>query len=122
MIRTYLEDNHQLVLVHGDFHPRNIMVTTSSQLQDPVEGDAPHQERYHTIGGIAIQSNTRVTITGILDWVMCGWYPEYWDYAKALNTIAPGDDLADWWAYLLQKIGVWPREHAVDLMLSRWHG
>ncbi|KAJ5092149.1 hypothetical protein NUU61_007019 [Penicillium alfredii] len=122
MIRSYLKDNHQLVLAHGDLHPRNIMVATSSQLHDPVEGDAPSQEPQHTTNCIVNQSNTRVIITAILDWEMCGWYPEYWEYVKALNTITPGGDLGDWWAYLPQKIGVWPREHAVDLMLSRWHG
>ncbi|KAJ5109147.1 hypothetical protein N7456_005822 [Penicillium angulare] len=52
MIRSYLKDDHQLVLTHGDLHPRGIMVVTNS---------------------------------------------------------------------LLQKIELWPREHAVDLVLSRWH-
>lgn len=118
MIRSYLQDNHPLVLTHGDLHPRNIMVVTSSQPHDPTESDAPH----HTTNDIVDQSHTRVVVTAILDWEMCGWYPEYWEYVKALNTITPGGDLGDWWAYLPQKIGVWPREHAVDLMLSRWHG
>lgn len=53
---------------------------------------------------------------------MCGWYPEYWGYVKALHTVAPGDDFGDWWSYLPPVIGIWPEEHAVDLMLSRWHG
>lgn len=97
------------------------MVTTSSQLHDPVEGDAPPQEPHYT-KDIVNQSNTRVTITAIIDWEMCGWYPEYWEYVKALNTITPRGDFGDWWAYLPQKIGVWPREHAVDSMLSRWYG
>lgn len=122
MIRSYLKSSHQIVLAHGDFHPRNIMVATSSQLHNPVEGDVPPQEPHHTINGSVNQSNTRVTITAILDWEMCGWYPEYWEYVKALNTITPGGDLSDRWAYLPPKIGVWPRAHAVDLMLSRWHG
>ncbi|RAH58862.1 hypothetical protein BO85DRAFT_511198 [Aspergillus piperis CBS 112811] len=62
----------------------------------------------------------RVTITGIIDWEMCGWYPEYWEYLKALNTIFPGCDCEDWWEYLPTTIGVWPKEHAVDLMLDKW--
>ncbi|KAL3458745.1 hypothetical protein BJX64DRAFT_279657 [Aspergillus heterothallicus] len=64
----------------------------------------------------------RVEITAILDWEMSGWYPEYWEYVKALHTIASGDGFDDWYAYLPPSIGVWPKEHAVDLMLSRWHG
>lgn len=120
MIKSYLTDDHKVFLAHGDFHPRNIMVLT--RLNDPVADGALPKESLCTTNGTVNQSTTRVTITGILDWEMCGWYPEYWEYVKALNTITPGSDLGDWWAYLPQKIGIWPREHAVDLMLSRWHG
>ncbi|KAJ0418480.1 kinase-like domain-containing protein [Aspergillus carlsbadensis] len=102
MIRSYLESDHEIVLTHGDLHPRNIMVSiTPGDSSD----DAP-----------------RVVVTGLLDWEMAGWYPEYWEYVKALHTLAPGDGFDDWYVYLPPAIGVWPREHAVDVMLSRWHG
>ncbi|KAJ5784020.1 uncharacterized protein N7518_009697 [Penicillium psychrosexuale] len=113
MIRSYLEDDHKILLAHGDLHPRNIMVVTS--LHDPVVDAAPLKEPLCTTNGI-------LPSPAILDWEMCGWYPEYWEYVKALNTIIPGNDMDDWWAYLPLTVGVWPREHAVDLMLSRWHG
>ncbi|KAJ5165936.1 hypothetical protein N7492_006232 [Penicillium capsulatum] len=68
MIRSYLEDSqHQLVLAHGDFHPRNIIVATS-RLHDSVPLHKPH----HTTNDIVTQYNTPVTITAILDWEMCG--------------------------------------------------
>jgi hypothetical protein len=120
MIRSYLEDDHKVFLAHGDLHPRNIMVVT--RLHDLVMDDAPPKESLCTTNGIVNQSTTQFTITAILDWEMCGWYPEYWEYVKALNTITPGSEMDDWWAYLPRTVGVWPREHAVDLMLSRWHG
>lgn len=68
------------------------------------------------------QPTVQMTITAILDWEICGWYPAYWEYVKALHTITPGCDVDDWWAYLPKGIGVWPKEHAVDRMLSEWHG
>lgn len=113
MIKSYLDTNHKIVMTHGDLHPRNIMVTINPRSS---------QEPLNTISGTSNLSNSRVTVTGIVDWEMCGWYPEYWEYVKALNTISIGGDFGDWWSYLPSNIGVWPKEHAVDVMLSRWHG
>jgi hypothetical protein len=106
MIRSYLKTGHEIVLTHGDLHPRNIMVSIMpNDLSDKSEATP----------GVFI-------VTGLLDWEMCGWYPEYWEYVKALHTITPGDGFDDWYACLPPAIGVWPGEHAVDVMLSRWHG
>jgi hypothetical protein len=104
MIRSYLQDDHKVFLAHGDLHPRNIMVVT--RLHDPVVDDAPPKESLCTINGIVSQSTTQFTITAILDWEMCGWYPEYWEYVKALNTITPSSEMDDWWAYLPWTVGV----------------
>jgi aminoglycoside phosphotransferase len=52
-LRSLYRDNHHIVFTHGDIAPRNIMVS-----------DEGH-------------------ITGIIDWEYAGWYPEYWEYAKA---------------------------------------
>ncbi|KAJ5470629.1 hypothetical protein N7530_007986 [Penicillium desertorum] len=120
MIKSYLEDDHKDFLAHGDFHPRNMKVL--ARLKDPVADGALPKDSLYPTDDTVNKSTTPVTITEILDWEMCGWYPEYWEYVKALNTITPGSDLDDWWAYLPEKIGIWPREHAIDLMLSRWHG
>ncbi|RAK99616.1 aminoglycoside phosphotransferase family protein [Aspergillus ibericus CBS 121593] len=122
MIRSYLGTDHKLVMTHGDLHPRNIMVafTPCSPDHNRVKGLCLHPSE--ALGGPDDLPWAQVNITGILDWEMSGWYPEYWEYVKALNTISPGGDFDDWWAYLPTTIGVWPKEHAVDLMLSSWHG
>ena len=105
MIKSYLDTNHKIVITHGDLH------------RDPLKN---HSTQY--LGQAIYQiSNHRVTVTGIVDWEMCGWYPEYWEYVKALNSITIGGDFGDWWSHLPSNIGVWPKEHAVDMMLSRWH-
>jgi len=45
--------NHEIVLTHGDFAPRNILVQGAK-------------------------------VVAILDWELSGYYPEYWEYVKAL--------------------------------------
>ena len=45
--------DHEIVLTHGDFSPRNILIQGSK-------------------------------VVAVLDWEMCGYYPEHWEYAKAL--------------------------------------
>ena len=47
---------------HGDFAPRNIMVKRDG------------------------------TITAIIDWDSAGWFPEYWEYTKAMFTPHAPDD------------------------------
>ncbi|KAL4744484.1 hypothetical protein BDW72DRAFT_188410 [Aspergillus terricola var. indicus] len=114
MIRSYLKDDHEVVMTHGDLHPRNIMITIISYEREMFGRAATADQN--------VPPGAEVLVTGIIDSEMCGWYPAYWEYVKALNTIGPGDGFGDWYKYLPQSIGVWPREHAVDLMLSRWHG
>ncbi|KAL3246608.1 hypothetical protein ABHI18_012657, partial [Aspergillus niger] len=101
MLRAYMATDHRLMMIHADLHPRNIMGSTALAGTD----DLPSEQ---------------VTITGIIDWEMCGWYPEYWEYLKALNTPFGGGEFDDWWKYLPPIIGTWSREHAVDLMLDGW--
>ncbi|PGH36831.1 hypothetical protein GX50_00288 [[Emmonsia] crescens] len=103
MIRSFLATDHKFVMTHGDLHPRNIMVTVS-------DVSSTHPSAGH------------VEITGLIDWEMCGYYPEYWEYVKALHTVSPGDGFDDWWAYLPVSIGVWPKEFCVDMLISRWMG
>ncbi|PYH63730.1 uncharacterized protein BO88DRAFT_430108 [Aspergillus vadensis CBS 113365] len=79
-----------------------------------------HELTSEALTGTDNLPSKRVTITGIIDWETCGWYPEYWEYLKALNTIFPGCNCEDWWEYLPKTIGIWPKEHAVDLMLDNW--
>ncbi|EGD93423.1 hypothetical protein TESG_00969 [Trichophyton tonsurans CBS 112818] len=103
MTRSFLSTDHKFVMTHGDLHPRNIMVIASKTL--PRDVFTPW-----------------VKVTGLLDWEMCGYYPDYWEYVKALHTIHPGDGFDDWWNYLPASIGVWPKEYSVDELISRWRG
>lgn len=45
---------HRIVFTHGDLNMRNILVTEDGKL------------------------------SGVVDWENAGWYPEYWEYTKAL--------------------------------------
>lgn len=88
MLRSFLRNDHQIVFTHADLHPRNVMVSISGG-SDPKGGT--------------------VKVTGILDWEMSGWYPVYWEYVKALQTVGMNDSTFDWWAYLpIDAIGSWP--------------
>ncbi|KAL7275126.1 hypothetical protein RUND412_001945 [Rhizina undulata] len=49
-------------------------------------------------------------VVSILDWEMGGWYPEHWEYVKALHTVDWVDD-GDWVLYLPQAIGKYNDEH-----------
>lgn len=85
MLLSMMRQDHKVVLTHGDFHPRNIMV------EDTV-------------------------ITGIIDWECAGWYPEYWEYVKALTSVGP---VVDWWRYLTTIIDPWYAEWAIDRQLEK---
>lgn len=62
-----LMDDHEIVFTHGDFAPRNILVDEGGR------------------------------VTAILDWEYAGWYPEHWEYIKALQHLKP---MPDWPEYL----------------------
>ncbi|OJJ32513.1 hypothetical protein ASPWEDRAFT_31406 [Aspergillus wentii DTO 134E9] len=55
--RPFLPDTGEINLTHGDLHRRNIIVPSTSP--------------------------ARVVI---VDWQQSGWYPDYWEYCKALYT------------------------------------
>lgn len=66
-----LQDNHEIVFTHSDFAPRNILVDESGK------------------------------VTAILDWEDAGWYPEYWEYFKALQHPRPMPDWLDYLSHIL---------------------
>ena len=97
-------------MTHGDLHPRNIMVV--------VDGAACYHDH-----STHVDSDQEIKITSILDWEMSGWYPDYWEFVKSLNTISQGDALEDWRDFLpSDAIGAWPVEFAIDMLISRWLG
>lgn len=50
-------------------------------------------------------------ITGIIDWEMAGWWPEYWEYNKALF----GERHQQWWQALVSDtVPCYPNELSVD--------
>lgn len=53
---------HKIVFTHADLNPRNILVDRMVQ---------PDGSRGWKV-------------TGIVDWETSGYYPEYWDYTKAM--------------------------------------
>ena len=85
MILSMMRQDHKVVLTHGDFHPRNIII------KDGV-------------------------VTGIIDWECAGWYPEYWEYVKALTSVGP---VVDWWRYLPTILGTYHAEWAIDRQLEK---
>jgi hypothetical protein len=53
MVSTVLH-NHDIILTHGDFAPRNVLIRGTK-------------------------------VVAILGWELTGYYPEYWEYLKALR-------------------------------------
>jgi hypothetical protein len=61
--------------------------------------------------------NETVSVSGIVDWEMGGWYPEYWDALKALN-LRGTDDESDWWNSLPEQISQYVAEIALDSFIE----
>lgn len=64
--------NHPPIFTHGDIQKKNIMIYRD-------KGDQFNQETLKVV---------------IIDWEFAGWYPSYWEYARALFACGPWDD--DW--------------------------
>ncbi|KAJ8520296.1 hypothetical protein ONZ45_g2851 [Pleurotus djamor] len=90
-LRPMLQSDHEVVFTHADFHPRNIMVL-----------DAPDET---------------VQLSGILDWETSGFYPEYWELLKALNTRSVRDD-STWWDHLPPCILGYNHEVVLDRVIE----
>lgn len=92
MMFSRLRADHRIVLTHGDLNPGNIIVAVDETGED-------------------------FTITGLVDWEMSGWYPEYWEHIKALSSFSPTTD-DDWWQYLPKCIAHYHAEWALDCQLD----
>ena len=66
--RDLFPDNGPIVLTHGDLRPANIIITAKSPAR----------------------------VVAIVDWEQAGWYPDYWEYCKAVYTAAPNGEWR-WW-------------------------
>lgn len=56
--RQFLPDGGVIKFTHGDLHRGNIIISSSKPAR----------------------------ILAIVDWAQAGWYPDYWEYCKALYT------------------------------------
>ncbi|OJJ31579.1 hypothetical protein ASPWEDRAFT_54700 [Aspergillus wentii DTO 134E9] len=54
-------------------------------------------------------------VSGILDWKFSGWYPEYWEFSKALHVWKWQND---WTEYLVQILQPYYSEYAVHSFLT----
>ncbi|KAH9487396.1 hypothetical protein JR316_0001471 [Psilocybe cubensis] len=64
---------------------------------------------------ILVDQNTG-KVTAILDWSMAGWWPEYWEYRKAMYGSRPGKK---WWVDLVKTImAPWKDEFSLDSELQ----
>ncbi|EUC40612.1 hypothetical protein COCMIDRAFT_41082 [Bipolaris oryzae ATCC 44560] len=89
--RDLLPDNGPIVFTHGDLHRGNIIVSATS----PIE------------------------IVAIIDWQSSGWYPDYWEYCKALFTAEWGKD---WWDCIHQFLDSYPQEFETFDFYMRTNG
>jgi aminoglycoside phosphotransferase (APT) family kinase protein len=84
--RKLLPDDHDIIFAHADVSWENILV-------DPETGK----------------------VTGILDWEMAGFWPEWWEYRKALYAAR----CQPWWIDFLKNIiKEYPREAEADMELE----
>ncbi|KAI0074720.1 kinase-like protein, partial [Panus rudis PR-1116 ss-1] len=90
-LRSMLRVDHCIVFTHADLHPRNVMVTSGPD------------------GG--------VELSGIIDWESSGYYPEYWEHLKAMNTRSI-KDTSDWWDYLPPSILGYDRDLVLDRVIE----
>jgi Ser/Thr protein kinase RdoA (MazF antagonist) len=67
--RECLPDTGAITLTHGDLHRENIIISSTSP----------------------------PSVVAIIDWAHAGWYPDYWEYCKALYTSSYEDEWRIQW-------------------------
>ncbi|KAF2128093.1 hypothetical protein P153DRAFT_367983 [Dothidotthia symphoricarpi CBS 119687] len=99
--RTYKEFfiNHAPVFSHGDFQRKNIMIRNSPMVEGKeAQWDVTHPDIV------------------IIDWEYAGWYPSYWDYARAIYACGRWED--DWNEWVEQFLEPFRNEYAwMELLL-----
>jgi hypothetical protein len=103
-LRSSMATSHHVMMTHSDLHPRSIMVTWDVDDQNCI-----------------VQKS--VEVSSILDWEVAGWYPEYWEFVKAMHNAPFHGELKDWIDYLPTgsiNRGGYMAEYAIDCMIDRW--
>ncbi|CAA7259875.1 unnamed protein product [Cyclocybe aegerita] len=88
-VQSMMRRDHRILLTHGDLHPGNVIISING---------------------------AELTL-GIIDWEMGGFYPEYWEVLKAMNTRSI-DDASDWWEWLPECIMGYDNEILVDRLVE----
>lgn len=84
---------HKIVFTHADLNPRNILVDRVAQ-PDGTRG---------------------WEVTGIVDWETSGYYPEYWDYTKAMFEEFRGfRQYTNMIRNVFEEFGDYSQEHDVE--------
>ena len=110
MVCSSMRKDHKLVMTHSDLHPRNIIVQLVDTSGNSISKDSDRI------------ADANVVIASIIDWEKCGFYPEYWEFVKALHTVSPDNHDEDWWEYLPESIGIWPAEFCLDKQIMMYLG
>lgn len=92
---------HSAVFTHGDFQRKNVMVRFG--MQSAAEG-----------------ANDEDVVVTVVDWETAGWYPSYWEYARALFACGRFED--DWDCRIDCILEPYMNEYAwmQTLMLELW--
>ncbi|KAF2807783.1 uncharacterized protein BDZ99DRAFT_392062 [Mytilinidion resinicola] len=104
--RTFKEvfRNHVPVFAHADLQRKNIMVRFSSKAT-----------------GLKQQGNVERLELVIIDWEYAGWYPSYWEYARAVWACGRWQD--DWNYWIDQILDPFRNEFAwVEMLLKEMWG
>ncbi len=99
-IREAMRTDHKVVRTHGHLHPRNVIVEWRDD--ETVEG------------------GKSLRVVTLVNWDVGGWYPEHWEFVKAVSSVDPQGPLADWPKYLpTDAIGEWPAELGIDHLITQ---
>ncbi|GBE85558.1 hypothetical protein SCP_0800750 [Sparassis crispa] len=85
-------NGHKIVFTHADFNPTQILV-------DPCDPGR---------------------VAAVLDWEMAGWYPDYWEYVKALICVGPIGRM--WREVIKLAICSYDEEEQIDRALEDYQG
>jgi thiamine kinase-like enzyme len=57
-------------------------------------------------------------LSGIIDWECGGWYPEYWEYIKAMSS----SPWSTGWPYMINKVVLdrYRERYAMDRLLDKY--
>ncbi|KAH7386888.1 kinase-like domain-containing protein [Phaeosphaeria sp. MPI-PUGE-AT-0046c] len=100
--RTFQDvfQNHSPVFSHADFQRKNVLIRTSTTTTG-------EEEEHWSVDNLELV---------IIDWEFSGWYPSYWEYARAVFACGRWDD--DWNDWIDQILKPYRNEYAwVEILL-----